>query len=286
MPTGTAIFTDTSIHIARLLREPEMKKIIKQRLTSYDLVVSSSVVVQEFKRRVLPEAIYLMINQLNHRGSYQKVRRHVTILPDEWKRKRQICFGMLDKIFETVGKTDDSELTERAKRYLHTLIKHGVKYFQSKVDHVIPGTNCYLSKLPVKVKKPYKKYEPIETKCSKVSPLCPIVDFLKEKIELCKQLLGHLSNLPNKTKELESTLEFLRGFVTNPDAVHEKDPCYCVGDLLIALESYNIPDFYTMNYKESKVFCDILDQNLIVRPNNPDKPDEIYSKTSKPWNLQ
>lgn len=93
MPTGTAIFTDTTIHIARLLREPEIKKIIEHRLASYDLVVSSSVVVQEFKRRVIPEAIYL-INKLNKDSSYQKVRRAVENLPDGWKRKRVGFFVM------------------------------------------------------------------------------------------------------------------------------------------------------------------------------------------------
>lgn len=285
MQTGTAIFPDTSIHIARLLREPEMKKIIEQRLASYNLVVSSSVVVQEFKHRVMPEAIYL-INQLNLRGSYQKVLRHVNhVLPVQMERKRQICFGMLDKIFETVGNVDDSELTERAKRYLHTLLKHGIAYFKRKLGHVIPGTECYLSKLPIKVKERYKNYESIEKKCSKVSHLCRVTDFLKEKMDLCKQLLEYLSTLQNKTKELESTLEFLRGFIANPDAIHGKNPCYCVGDLLIALESNNIPDFYTMNYKESKFFCDVLDQNLIVLHNNPDKLESVYSKNSKPWNL-
>ncbi len=284
MPTGTAIFTDTSIHIARLLREPEIKKMIEQRLASYDLVVSSSVVVQEFKRRVMSDAIYL-INQLNQRGSYQKVKRHITILPDKWKRKQQICFGMLDEIFETVDKVDDSELTERAIRYLHTLIKHGITNFKRKLGHVIPGTECHLSKLPIKVKERYKRYEPIETKCSKVFPLCPVADFLKEKIDLCRQLLGYLSTLPDKTKELESALSFLQEFISNPEAIHEKNPCYCVGDLLIALESNKIPDFYTMNYKESKFFCDVLDQNLIVLPHNPDKSENIYSKDSKPWSL-
>ncbi len=284
MPTGTAIFTDTSIHIARLLREPEIKKMVEQRLASYDLVVSSSVVVQEFKRRVMSDAIYL-INQLNQRGSYQKVRRHVEILPDKWKRKQQICFGMLNEIFETVGRVDDSELTERAIRYLHTLIKHGITNFKRKLGHVIPGTECYLSKLPIKVKERYKRYEPIETKCCKVFPLCSVADFLKEKIDLCKQLLEYLSDLPDKTKELESTLGFLREFITNPETIHKKNPCYCVGDLLIALESNKIPDFYTMNYKESKFFCDVLDQNLIVLPNNPDNPERTCSKNSKPWDL-
>lgn len=285
MPTVTAIFPDTSIHIARLLREPEIKKMIEQRLASYDFVVSSSVVVQEFKRRVMPEAIYL-INQLNHRGSYQKVKRHVThVLPDIMKRKRQICLGMLESIFESVGNADDSELTERAIRYLHTLIKHSITYFKRKLDTVIPGTECHLSKLPIKVRVPYKKYDLVEKKCSKVYPPCPVADFLKEKTELCKQILKYLSALKDKTKELESTLEFLRGIIDNPDTIHENEPCYCVGDLLIALESNKIPDFYTMNYKESKFFCDVLDQDLIVLPHNPDKSENTYSKNSKPWNL-
>ncbi len=285
MPTGTAIFTDTSIHIARLLREPEMKKIIEERLAQYDLVVASSVVLQEFKRRVLPDAIYL-INQLNNKGSYQKVKRHVThVLPDAMKRKRQICLGMLEKIFESVDNANDSELTERAKRYLHTLIKHGSTYLKNKLGHIIQGTDCYLSKIPIKVKVPYKKYEQAEKKCSQVCHLCPITDFLKENATLCNKILKYLSKLQNKTKELGNTLDFLQVFVDNPDSIHEKNPCYSVGDLLISLESNKIPDFYTMNFKESKFFCDILDQNLIVLPHNPDKKDRIFSKQSKPWDL-
>ncbi len=285
MPTRTVIFTDTSIQIAKLLREPEMKKIIERRLASYDFVVSSSVVVQEFKRRVIPEAIYL-INQLNHRGSYQKVERHIThVLPDIMKRKRQICLGMLYTIFESLGNADDSDLTERAIRYLHTLIKHGITYFKRKLDDVIPGTVCQLSKLPIKVKVPYKKYDLVEKKCSKVYPPCPVSDFLKEKKELCDQILKYLSTLQDKTDELKSTHEFLQRIIDNPDTIHKNEPCYCVGDFLIALESNNIPDFFTMNYKESKFFCDVLNQNLVVLPNNPDKSEAIYSNDSKPWNL-
>ncbi|HHT9136650.1 MAG TPA: hypothetical protein ACFYEK_05315 [Candidatus Wunengus sp. YC60] len=258
-----------------------MKKAIEQRLASYDITVSSPVVIQEFKRRVITEAIYL-INLLNAKGSYERVKRHVTnVLPAQWNRKRQICLGMLDEIFENKG---DLELTERAKRYLRTLIKFGVSVLKKKVGHIVSGTGCYLSNYPVKEIKPYKRYDLAKKKCSEVYSLCPVADFLKEKFELCKQLLKSLSNLSNKTKELENTCAFLQELIANPDIVHQKDPCLSVGDLLIALESHSIPDFYTMNYKESKVFCDILGQNLIIRPNNPDSPETIYSKNSKPLN--
>jgi hypothetical protein len=282
MPSGTAIFTDTSIEVARLLREPEMKKAIEQRLASYNITVSSPVVIQEFKRRVITEAVYL-INLLNAKGSYEKVIRHVTnVLPAQWNRKRQICLGMLHEIFEN---KDDLELTERAKRYLRTLIKFGVSALKRKIGHVVSGTGCYLSNYPVKEIKPYKRYGLAKKKCSEVYSLCPVADFLKEKIELCKQLLKSLSNLPNKTEELENACKFLQELIANPDIIHQKDPCLSVGDLLIALESHGIPDFYTMNYKESFFFCDVLDQNLIIRPNNPESTETIYSNNSKPWSL-
>lgn len=274
MPAGTAIFPDTSIHIARFLREPQMKEAINRRLASYDIIISSPVVIQEFKRRVIHEAVYLM-NLLNAKGSYEKVKRHVlNVLPEQQNRKRNICLNMLEEIFHTG--TDDAELTERAKSYLRTLIKFGVKKLRTQIGHIVGGTGCYLSTCPVKEKIPYKHYELGSKKCSNVCIQCPIVSFLKEKSELCNQMSQCLSSISNKTKELESALKFLQDFLSNPDSIHQKDPCYTVGDILIALESHGIPDFYTMNYKESNVYCDILKQKLIVRPNNPENKEEEY----------
>lgn len=272
MPSGTAVFPDTSIHIARFLRESQMKEAINRRLAFYDIVISSPVVIQEFKRRVIHEAVYLM-NLLNTKGSYEKVKRHVlNVLPEQQNRKRNICLNTLEEIFRTGA--DDAELTERAKCYLRTLIKFGVKKLRTQIGHIVGGTGCYLSTCTVKEIMPYKHYELGSKKCSNVSKQCPIVSFLKEKGELCKQLLQCLSITSNKSKELESAVIFLQDFLLNSDLVHQNDPCYTVGDLLIAIESHGIPDFYTMNYKESNVYCNFLGQKLIVRPNNPENKEE------------
>lgn len=280
MPSGTAIFVDTSILISRLLSGPEMKKAIEKRLALYDITVSSPVVVQEFKRRVLNEAVYLM-ELLNKKGSYKKVNRHVTSVLDSskrWKRKRKICLEILWTIFE---KADDLELTIRAKQYLRTLIKHGTFFLKKELDSVVPGTGCYLSNYPIKEKKPYVRYDLGEIKCSKVHKLCPVVDYLKEKIELCKKILKLLSDLPNKTVELEKASEFLKEFIANPDNTPQMDPCISVGDLLIALESHKIPNFYTKDKKESPFFCNVLEQNLIIRPNNPEHSDKIVKSSQE-----
>lgn len=278
---GSAIFVDTSIQIARFFREKSMKDQIEERLSNYDIAVSSSIVLQEFKRRVLNEALYLL-NKLNDKGSYQKVKRHIEHgLPIQYKksrRKQQICLQTLETIFE-LGETNDAELTERAIRYLRDLLKFGLTLFRQSLGHIIEGTNCYLSRQSVIELKPYERYQIGEKRCSKVREHCPILEFLSGHNELGRNLLNFLETISEdqQTIEIKNSIVFLNEYLHGTIDVREKDPCLTVGDLLIALESNYIPNFYTMNYVESQYFCKALKQNLIVRPNNPEKDDEVFS---------
>ena len=76
MCNGTALFIDTSIQIARIVHSPAIKRIIRKRLKKYDIITSSLVVRQEFKRRLLKEADYLL-KQLHYRNSFNEVMRHI-----------------------------------------------------------------------------------------------------------------------------------------------------------------------------------------------------------------
>lgn len=273
---GNAIFLDTSIQIARFFREKGMKKRIEERLSTYDMVVSSSIVLQEFKRRIMNEALYLL-KQLNDKGSYSAVKRHIShVLPVQYRRKQQICLQMLETVFE-MDEENDAELTERALRYLRDLLKFGLATFRQSIGHLIRGTGCYLSNQSVLEIKAYEKYEIGEKKCSKVKEYCPILEFLSEHSELCKKLLNFLNVIPEglQTSEIKNSITFLNEYVQGNIDIREEDPCLTVGDLLIALESNYIPNFYTMNYLESQYFCKALNQTLIVRPNNPEKDDEV-----------
>jgi hypothetical protein len=111
----TALFVDTSVQIARFHREPAMKTTIMASLHKYEIKVSSRIALQEYKRRILGEAVYLL-NLLNTTGSFQATLEHVTnVLPDAWKRKRNICLSILVSLFPNIA---DDERTERAQRYL------------------------------------------------------------------------------------------------------------------------------------------------------------------------
>src|ERR1700694_4768289 len=114
------VFLDTSIAIARVVHSPEMKQRIADRISKYQASVISLIVRQEFKRRLLKEAQYLL-RQLNEKRSYSKVRWHVIDVLGPWQnRRRNICLEMLESIYRTAS---DKELTERAIRILRVLLR-------------------------------------------------------------------------------------------------------------------------------------------------------------------
>jgi hypothetical protein len=277
------IFLDTSVQIARLLRV-QMKQPTEALLSRYRRKASGTVALQEFKRRVLKEAAYLLTN-LNKTKSYNATLEHVTtVLPGMQERKRMICQLLLHGVLHD---RSDQELTERARLYLRTLLMHGEKLFVRFLDDVVPLKNCYLARLPVQEKRRYLSYT-IETKCSKTKGKCSIATFLQQKTNTCLRLLEFLNQLPRErmTVELERAREFLRKIAAAAStAADQEEPCLKYGDLLLCLESEGWPVFYTMNYKESQAFADFLGQQLIIRPNNPANADEIYQQSSKPWPL-
>ena len=282
MPTGSAIFLDTSIQIARIVHGPEIKQKIQERISEYDLPVSSEIVKQEFKRRLLKEAQYLL-NQLNRLGSYSRVNRHVIdTLPPQQNRKRNICLEMLGTILEE----SDADLTERAKRTLRTLLKFGLDDFENTVKHIVRDAGCTCARFPVVERKRGKEYDFGKDKCSKVGGTCGIVEFLRGRSEEIGGVLEELKSLPDaeRTDELKRIQEFIEQFLADPDSANQNDPCLKVGDLLIAMESVGIPVFYTLNAKESKHLCRRLGQDMIVRPKYHIHADIICPETAPDWN--
>jgi hypothetical protein len=114
------LFLDTTIHIARVVHGPNTKKRIKDRLAAHESTVTGLVSRQEFKRRLLQEAQYLLV-QLQHYDSFDELQQHLIRLPGSWPsmvRKRNIC---LQTVIQIHGGSD-RERTKRLKLYLRTLL--------------------------------------------------------------------------------------------------------------------------------------------------------------------
>jgi hypothetical protein len=111
---------------------------------------------------------------------------------------------------------------------------------------------------------------------------------LKAREVQCRRLSAFLDALPSErlTDELRRSRDLLRRAIANDfrDFARE-NPCTTAGDLLIALESDGVPNMYTINYRESQAYCDLLEQNLAVRPNDSAAADIEHLASAKPWPL-
>ena len=134
------LFIDTSIQIARLVHGPKTKQSIRNRIAKHERTVTSLVARQEFKRRLLQEAEYLL--RLLHRyQSFDEVHQHVIRLFGQWPgrvRKRNICLQTLAQLH---GGTD-SERTERLQLYLRSLLVNALRQFDQRVDNIVRDCNC------------------------------------------------------------------------------------------------------------------------------------------------
>ncbi|MCI0339150.1 MAG: hypothetical protein L0226_16380 [Acidobacteria bacterium] len=274
------VFLDTSIQIARAIHSRKTKEWIKSRIENYSGTVTSLIVRQEYKRRFLKEAAYLL-NLFNEKQSFAKVQRHVTDrLTFRHQRKQKINLETLTTILE--GSSDD-DLTERSVRYLRALLRLGLSEFDAGVDEIIDDSGCACAKLPIIEDEPYKRYRFGTDKCSKTLGACGIIEFIKVRKYDLYRVQNKLRSLNEKTDELRRAEEFIQKVLDGPDAANSYNPCLKFGDLIIALESVNVSVFYTLNGKESQHFCRALNQNLVVRPTNDDLEDEVCLIGDEEW---
>lgn len=261
-----------------------MRSRIEAWLARYRLRVTGTIAVQEFRNRVLRDTYYLL-TKLNQFGSYQQTLDYIfNVLPRQLDRKRRICVMILHNLLPGAS---DEELTERARLYCRALLVYGENRFLQGVDSLGPGVGCYWAQIPVKEKRRYRRYEFADNRCSRAEGRCRIGGALRDREELRRRILDFVEGLPPErmTTELERARAFLRRIGNDRalDRVSEEEPCLKVGDLLLALESVQVPEVYTMNYGESQAYCDVLGQNLTVRPNNPEKNEVQHLQAAKPW---
>src|SRR5437899_296150 len=111
-----SLFIDTSVHIARMLHGPAQREQVEHQAEPY-LRVSGLVCRQEFKRRVLHTAEYLL-RVLNERHGFENTHAYMTrmVTYPYQKRRATICLNLL----ALATGIDDRDKTDRLKTKLRT----------------------------------------------------------------------------------------------------------------------------------------------------------------------
>ena len=284
-PDGS-IFLDTSIQIARKVHAPEIQEAIENRLRGRAEVVSGLIVREEFKRRLLKEAVYLL-KQLNERKSFQKVMRHVSDnLPEQWHRKKRISLQMLNTVDE---EDSDEDRYDRARLMLRALIRNGIASSEAHLSRVNAASGCACALQPIVEKVPFSRYDFGKERCSQHPSRCGIRKFLEDNRDTLQRFFDYLLALPQpgqpggKTIELEKAEGFIARVLADSTGIEDQNPCLIAGDLLIALESIGCATMYTMNFKESQHLARVLKQSMVYRPSNSDRNEIEYLADAPAW---
>jgi hypothetical protein len=149
--------------------------------------------------------------------------------------------------------------------------------FDNSVDAVIPDSGCACGLQAVKEIEAYKKYELGFTSCKEFKAQCGIKEFLSNKVGAIRDIKDFLESVPpaQKSDELKAIAAAIPQILSETTTVEEMELCKTVGDLLVALESSHIPNFYTQNLRESRHLCPALRQTMIYRDSHPDNDDVI-----------
>jgi hypothetical protein len=275
MMSGTAVFLDTSIQISRFFKSDDLKRKIHERLSKFDVVVTGLIVRNEFRRRVLAEAQYLL-RLLDKYRSAHRVRQHVNDQLGGWQnqRKRNICLDLLESFYP---QSDDRDHTDRLRSLLRSLLIAGMDEFDESVDAIVTDSGCACGRQSVREIEAYKKYDLGSSSCKDYKAQCGINQFLFEKVEALRSIKAFLESVPEPemTAELKAIESAIAHILSGGAKTAEMELCKTVGDLLIALESSHIPSFYTQNVHESRHLCRALTQTMIYRSNHAGDEDEV-----------
>src|SRR5438067_11440050 len=120
---------------------------------------------------------------------------------------------------------------------MRSLLVTDFRRFAHMVADVRQGSGCGCAPFAIVEKQELRRYEFGTDKCSKTRPgSCGIAQFLAVRVELVERILTHFRSLPpeKKSGEIKNAETFLGALASQPQQVHNQDPCLTVGDLLIA----------------------------------------------------
>jgi hypothetical protein len=272
------LFVDTSICIARLFQGARQCAKIETRKQGHR-VFSGLVSRQEFKRRVLRGANYLL-SLLDRFGGFEETHHYLNKLRANpyHQRRAGICLA----IMASITGEDDQDKADRLRTKARTLIVTGLRIFDAWLDELTDASGCWCGRqdVQIKTKTDREEYAFGLDECEKLpAGACGVSSFVASATAARKAITDYLATVPaaKKSVEIQNIEEFLARVEADPASAPSLNPCLKVGDLVIAMESDAVDAklFYTMNGKESQHLCRALKQALIVRPANGLEDDVI-----------
>ncbi len=256
-----AVFLDTTVQIARFVGTKQSKKEIRQKLIGA-LPLTGLVVRQEWKRRLLTDAKYVLGVLRQKNLSYAETLQHINrkLTSNRFLgRKLSIC---LDLLATGLG-SEASDAGERLENYLIMLLEDGLSLFDVTAE-LVRTSNCGCALQDILIDHS-GTYNLGPLKCSSAGS-CGVSKLFDLNHDSLRSILREVKALPEKEKtdELASAELLIERYLNGEVEITSESPCLRYGDITISLESKGIQKFFTANVRESTTLCAAMNQKMLV----------------------
>ena len=258
-PEEPDLFLDTSIPVSMHKGSLFVDR-IKRVHGLFRWKSTSSYAKTEYGNVILANAEYVL-RQLRRFNSFEKTCGWIAnVLLPRFRDHAQKQMWTLNLLRDITG-MDDKEKTECAILSLTRLLKLGVRYVDAVADEPIEnGTDCYWAKQRIREKKDGELYWE-NPKCTCSRRRCKVDTFFEENKEVFLRLKAAIDQLPvdERTDQLQSFSEVIAAAVVDPRVLLDyKTGCKRLADAIIAVDSRNYHNLFSMNAAESSALTAVL----------------------------
>lgn len=241
-------FLDTSVILSKEFGSKDIVDEIEKALEN-KRKSSTKYVCMEINRTFLKDAIFLhslLVEEMNLSVVFKRVQAY----PKMTARRIKRCLDILSKI------TDEGQLrVEDSIARLANLITGLRIVLLSGISIVTSGTDCPLADKEVVHIPPIYT---IETRCTRDSPECKIVNYMEENRTSITEIL----NSPVSNESFEKLRDFLSKLIGNEKIAKGRN-CQKLGDIIICLDSPSDFTIYSTNVKDFAIVCESLGKSFV-----------------------
>lgn len=273
------IHIDTSLQIERC-KEPKKARIVEQRLKDFGFTSTSSYAKFEFKCAWLRDLVYLY-------SASHKVRRVEQLIgyvndrlnahPVNRRRVNRCLEAIVAYLSRVPGELSYAAAFLRLRTHILEAIISAYPWWEQSTYHEYDGTGCVRANEQPK-RRAGGFLDMSIPQCRVKNIKCTVHQFFEKNKELFIAIKFAIESLgKNASKELQKAKKIIENAEKKPENLCDDSNCRKLGDILIAIDGFDMDYFAANNDKEWELLSQVLGKELV----NPVREAKKMTSQSK-----
>ncbi len=258
------VHIDTSLQIERC-KEAKKAGIVEQAIGCFPFKSTSSYAKFEFKHAWLRDLVYIYnisqrVNRIEKLLAYidDNLNKH----PATHRRVSRCLQATVAFLSKVPGKISYKAAFLRLRNHIRSAILNAYLWWDLSVTHEFNGTGCQRASEP-----PIERAGKIDLsipECKVNNIKCAVHLFFEKNKHHFVAIRNAIEALGDKaSSELKKAREIIDIVIKNPAILCKQDYCQKLGDVLIAIDGYDMGTFAANNDKEWEIIAKTLGKELL-----------------------